>query len=114
MNRKVSITAIHYQEKGERKEQTRMVGVDVSGLDRDETGRIRRSRSETLAKEFRDDLDELRVQPREALELLQIMADHEVDEEVSAGPPPFPPLTQREKRQRQQNVRHLCTYGRSS
>lgn len=47
-----------------------MVGVDVGGLNRDETGGVGRSRTETLSKEFRDDFDQSRVKSRVSKEFL--------------------------------------------
>lgn len=47
-----------------------MVGVDVCGLDVDQALRVLGRGAEALTEELGDDLDELRVQPRESLQLL--------------------------------------------
>lgn len=62
--------------RGERMERVRdsrltwVVGVDVSGLDGDETGGVGGSGTETLSKEFRHDFDESRVKSRVSKQLL--------------------------------------------
>jgi hypothetical protein len=55
-------------------DKVRVVGVDVRGLDADETGDVFGRRPESLSQQVRDHLDELRQQPREPLQLLPALA----------------------------------------
>ena len=51
-------------------DECRVVGVDVCGLDVDQALGVVRRGPEAFPQQFRHDLDELRVEPREPLEFL--------------------------------------------